>query len=85
MIKIELTNFFQAEQRDPGSVRVLCTQTEFGCCPDGISTAEGPRNQGCPNACEVSSITNITTSIQSFFFQLLSMNQNFDVFPLKIY
>lgn len=30
-----------------------CLESEFGCCPDGVSPATGPKDRGCPpSLCE---------------------------------
>ena len=36
-----------------GDERVLCKDSRFGCCPDGVTVALGNNNEGCPNSCQV--------------------------------
>lgn len=31
-----------------------CRNSRYGCCPDGVTSAQGNNNEGCPNACQVS-------------------------------
>lgn len=35
----------------PNEVRPHCTQSPYGCCPDGRTSATGPRNLGCSQEC----------------------------------
>lgn len=34
------------KRRKPKPERVKCVDTEFGCCPDGVTFAEGPFSRG---------------------------------------
>lgn len=35
-----------------GDQQNLCRNSRFGCCPDGVTSAQGNNNEGCPNACQ---------------------------------
>ncbi|CAH2050484.1 unnamed protein product, partial [Iphiclides podalirius] len=36
----------QTEERRP----LVCSETEFGCCADGVTSAGGPNEEGCPSS-----------------------------------
>ncbi|GAB6024702.1 hypothetical protein CHUAL_009835 [Chamberlinius hualienensis] len=44
--EIETSQTVTPDGRD---VEPLCSNTPFGCCPDGFSEATGPGNEGCPS------------------------------------
>lgn len=33
-----------------------CSETKYGCCPDGLTSASGPRNNGCQDGCQCHSL-----------------------------
>uniref|UniRef100_A0A7E4W9T4 Papilin n=1 Tax=Panagrellus redivivus TaxID=6233 RepID=A0A7E4W9T4_PANRE len=39
---------FLSNETEPENVTIHCSKTEFGCCPDWYTTAEGPAHAGCP-------------------------------------
>lgn len=43
---LEIADLLSGNMTDENAT-IHCSKTEFGCCPDWYTPAEGPNNQGC--------------------------------------